>query len=526
MKAVKPCKAVILDMDGVITQTAKLHARAWKSLFDEYLRQRASREGTSYEPFDSDRDYREYVDGKPRHDGVQSFLESRAIRLPLGDEQEEPNSETMHGLGNRKNKIFHELLQQAGVEVYRDTVEQIETWKRAGLKVAVISSSRNCEAVLRAVGLLDVFDAKVDGNDLARLELNGKPAPDIFLHAAKRLGVEPAEAMVIEDAIAGIQAGREGGFGTVVGVARGREPDAYRRAGADRVVHDLRELGALQQDPSGEGLGTAPAPALQHLAAIADRLQGKELALLLDYDGTLTPIVRRPEEATLTAEMRSLLSALAEYCSVAIVSGRDRRDAEQMVQLENLVYAGSHGFDIRGPDGLEMQQQEAREALPELDAAERALRRRLAPIGGARLERKKFAIAVHYREVSGEERIRQVEDAVDATLAEGAGLRKRGGKKIFELQPDVAWDKGHAVSWLREALGLDRPDVAVMYLGDDVTDEDAFRVLSEKEKGMGIRVGEPDAATQALYSLRNCDEVEEFLRALLRMLSKKARHES
>jgi trehalose-phosphatase len=522
----KPWKAVILDMDGVITQTARVHARAWKSMFDEYLQQRSSRGHDGQEPFDIQRDYHQYVDGKSRDDGVRSFLESRGIQIPDGDQSEEPNWDTVSGLGNRKNSFFHELLEVEGVQVYEDTVQQIEHWKREGRKVAVISSSRNCEDVLKAVRLLDVFDAKVDGNDVAELGMNGKPAPDIFLRAAQQLGVEPGEAMVIEDAISGVEAGRRGGFGMVVGVARGREADAYRQAGADRVVHDLRELDMADDDTPDEGSHEAPASALDRAETIAARLDGKELALFLDYDGTLTPIVRRAEDAILTQTMRSLLAALAEHCTVAIVSGRDRRDAEGMVQLDKLVYAGSHGFDIRGPGGLEMQHQDARRMLPDLDAAEETLRSRIDAIDGARVERKKFAIAVHYRDVRGEEGIGQVEAAVDAVLAEHAGLRKRGGKKIFELQPDVPWDKGHAVSWLTEALGLDHAGVVVMYLGDDVTDEDAFRVLAKVENGLGIRVGGADAETLASYCLRDCDEVEEFLQSLLPMLQKKRKGES
>jgi trehalose-phosphatase len=513
--------AVILDMDGVITQTARVHARAWKCMFDEYLQQRNSREQEVQEPFSIERDYHQYVDGKSRNDGVRSFLESRGIQIPDGDPSEEPNWDTVSGLGNRKNEIFHELLQEEGVEVYDDAVQQIEMWKREGLKVAVISSSRNCEAVLKAVGLLDVFDAKVDGNDVATLGLSGKPAPDIFLRAAQQLGVEPDEAMVIEDAIAGVEAGCRGGFAMVVGVARDREADAYWQAGAHRVVHDLRELGPANREAGSQSPRETPASALEQATAIADRLDGKELALFLDYDGTLTPIVRRAEDAVLSEPMRSLLAELAQHCTVAIVSGRDRRDAEGMVQLDNLVYAGSHGFDIRGPDGLEMQHQDARHLLPELDAAEEKLRAPLESIDGARVERKKFAIAVHYRDVGSDEGIGQIEEAVDAVLAEHAGLRKRGGKKIFELQPDVPWDKGHAVSWLTEALELDHAGVVVMYLGDDVTDEDAFRVLAKGENGIGIRVGDANAGTRASYYLDDCDQVEEFLRSLLRMLQTK-----
>ncbi len=169
-------RAAILDMDGVITQTAKVHARAWKRMFDDYLDNRNEQKDESHAPFDIDHDYREYVDGKPRYAGVKSFLDSRGIVLPYGEDSDEPNRETICGLGNRKNELLHELLDRDGVETYEDTLEQIGHWKHDGVKVAVISSSRNCEAVLKAANVLELFDAKVDGNDLAREHLQGKPA--------------------------------------------------------------------------------------------------------------------------------------------------------------------------------------------------------------------------------------------------------------------------------------------------------------------------------------------------------------
>lgn len=510
-------KAVILDMDGVITQTARVHARAWKTVFDEFLEKR---QGKSYQPFDRDHDYRQYVDGKPRYDGVRSFLASRGIELPEGREDDKPDRETVCGLGNRKNELFQEVLQRDGVLAYEDAVEQIDKWKGAGLKVAVISSSRNCEEILKAANLLDVFDAKVDGKDSDRLGLKGKPEPDIFLHAAEQLGVDSWEAVVIEDAIAGVEAGRNGRFGLVVGVARDGEGSDLQQAGADRIVRDLRELGMAGPDSQ------APLSALGHRDSFAERIRAKELALFLDYDGTLTPIVRRPEEATLSDEMRSLLSELAGHCTLAVVSGRDRKNAEKMVQLDNVVYAGSHGFDIRGPDGLRMQQEGAQHALGALDQAEEELRRRIASVEGAHVERKKFAIAIHYREVEDEEKVRHMEQVVDEVVREHPGLRKRGGKKIFELQPDVEWDKGQAVLWLTEALGLDHPGVFVIYIGDDVTDEDAFGVLRSGGKGIGIRVAEPASDTQAQYYLRDCGEVKDFLQMLLGLLMEKTNEES
>lgn len=507
-----PYKAVILDLDGVITQTAHLHAQAWKRMFDEYVQQRTEGEG-DHAPFSIDSDYPEYVDGKPRYDGVQSFLASRGIELPWGSPDDRPDEETVCGLGNRKNAHFHELLQERGVETYADAVEQARRWRRQGLKTAVITSSRNGRTLLEVAGLEDLFDARLDGIDAAELGLAGKPAPDVFLEAARQLSVTPQEAIVVEDAIAGVQAARAGGFAFVVGVTRNGDDDALREHGADIVVADLREIAALS--PTRETPQGAPTPALHHIEHILERLDDRRLALFLDYDGTLTPIVRRPEEALLSDEMRELLRALAQRATVAIVSGRDLADVRDKVGLENLYYAGSHGFDVAGPGDVRMQQEEARTSLPSLDDVEGQLSERLEDIEGARVERKRFAIAVHYREAASED-VGRIEDVVDDVVRTQEKLRKKGGKKIFELQPDVEWDKGHAVRWLLEELALTGQEVVPLYLGDDTTDEDAFGALSAD--GIGIRVGMPDEPTEAAHYLEDTEEVKRFFEILLEHL--------
>ncbi|MFU8896837.1 MAG: HAD family hydrolase [Gammaproteobacteria bacterium] len=235
-------EAVILDMDGVITRTATLHARAWQQLFDEYLAKRGSRAGESGAPFDIESDYLEYVDGKLRYDGVRSFLNARGIELPAGTPDDPPTAETYCGLGNRKNEMFHALLAAQGVEAYEDTLECLADWQRQGFRLAAISSSRNCREILQAAGVLEFFEVIVDGKDLERLGLPGKPAPDIFLRAAAELGVAAERAVVIEDALSGIRAARAGGFGLAVGLARHGNAEEMRRQGAHLVVDDLRKL--------------------------------------------------------------------------------------------------------------------------------------------------------------------------------------------------------------------------------------------------------------------------------------------
>ncbi|HSK14999.1 MAG TPA: beta-phosphoglucomutase family hydrolase [Gaiellaceae bacterium] len=233
--------AVIFDLDGVVTDTATVHAAAWKRLFDGYLRERAEAAGEPFRPFTED-DYRRHVDGKPRYDGVRSFLASRGVELPEGDPSDPPERETVCGLGNRKNDLFLAALAEEGPRAFPSTVELVRGLEARGIRTAVISASRNTAAVLDAAGLGDLFRTRVDGVDADRLGLPGKPDPAVFLEAARRLGVEPARTAVVEDALAGVEAGRRGGFGLVVGVDRTGQSDALLEHGADVVVADLAEL--------------------------------------------------------------------------------------------------------------------------------------------------------------------------------------------------------------------------------------------------------------------------------------------
>jgi beta-phosphoglucomutase family hydrolase len=232
----------LFDLDGVLTQTARIHAQAWKEMFDAFLREWAERTGEPFEPFDRPTDYDEYVDGLPRLDGVRSFLESRGIELPMGSPSDPPAAETVHALGTRKNALVLDLIRQQGVEPYEGSVRFVEAALDEGLRRAVVSSSTNCRDVLVAASIDHFFEARIDGVVAERENLDGKPAPDTFLAAAELLGAEPAEAAVFEDALAGVEAGRAGNFGWVVGVDRTGQAEALTRRGADVVVQDLAEL--------------------------------------------------------------------------------------------------------------------------------------------------------------------------------------------------------------------------------------------------------------------------------------------
>jgi len=496
--------AVLFDMDGVVTDTARAHAEAWKRTFDPFLRRRAEAAGGPFRPFDPVEDYRRHVDGKPRCAGVRSFLRARRIDLPEGGPDDPGDRDTVHGLGTCKNEHFLDWLEHHRVHTYPDTLALVRALRDLGVQRAVFASSRNAERVLRSAGALELFDLELDGRDLTELGLPGKPDPALLLEAARRLGVTAARTAVVEDALAGVRAGAAGGFAVVIAIdrrPRGRDHEAAAReleeAGAHVVVRDLGELVVEAKGLRLRNMAALP-DAWEERGALAKRFRGRTLVVCLDYDGTLTPIVDDPDAARLAEDTRRTLRMLARRYPTAVISGRDLRDLRARVQVEEAILAGSHGFEIAAPGSAAPAVRKGSEFLPELDAAEGALRRRLAAVPGHRLERKTFDISVHYRGVA-EAEVPQVERAVDRVLADCPRLRKSHGKRVFQLQPRVDWDKGRALRWILEH----QPDADAMavYLGDDITDEDAFRAVAAD--GLGIVVQDGPRLTAAHYRLRD-----------------------
>lgn len=234
--------AVLFDLDGVLTDTSSVHALTWKTVFDEYLNERSARTGEPFRPFDIDTEYRHHLDGRLRYEGARSFLESRGIKLPPGSPGSPSSEESVCGLANRKNDLIVREFAANGVQVFDDSIRVLKRVRQKGLKTAVVTASHNCEAVLRAAGISDQFDVHIDGNIADRLGLPGKPAPDTYLKAAAEMGVTATRAVVIEDAISGVQAGRAGGFGLVIGADRTGDAVALRENGADFVLKDLSDL--------------------------------------------------------------------------------------------------------------------------------------------------------------------------------------------------------------------------------------------------------------------------------------------
>jgi len=494
--------AAIFDLDGVVTDTASIHAAAWAVLFDGFLKRRPANEHEDHSPFTHD-DYRQFVDGKPRHDGVTDFLAARGISLPPGDLSDNTEN-TVYGLGNRKQPIFLEQL-GSGVPAFESTVVLVRKLQEMGVATAVFSSSRNAEHVLRNAGIGDLFAVRVDGVVADGLGLPGKPDPALLLEATRRLGAIPERCVVVEDAAAGVEAGRRGGFTLVIGVDRTGHADELLRCGADVVVPDLADVAVRTGDKRMSQLPNA----LDSYGQLIGVVAGRQLFVCLDYDGTLSEIVSDPDAATLVDGAAKALENLAALCPVAILSGRDLADIRDRVGLPGIWYAGSHGFELIGPDGNHHQNGAAATAIPVLASAAAELRDKLTQIPGVLVEHKRFAVAVHYRNVAPE----RVGEVVASAHWGGQrhGLRVTSGRKVVELRPDIDWDKGTALAWIRDRI----PQTGRMlpiFVGDDLTDEDAFDAIRFNGIGLIVRHDEDrDRPTAAQFVLKNTTEVSEFL---------------
>ncbi|MCD6539715.1 MAG: trehalose-phosphatase [Candidatus Omnitrophica bacterium] len=532
-------KGIILDLDGVITQTARLHFLAWKETFDEYLRLREKRNKEPFREFTYEQDYLPYVDGKPRYEGVRGFLKSRGIEIEQGSPSDTPGKETVCGLGNEKNLKFNQIIKKEKPQVFPGTLKFIESAKSRGLKIGVASSSKNCRGILESCGLLGLFGVIVDGIVSEELSLKGKPYPDIFITAARNLGVRPSNCIVVEDAVSGVSAGRRGGFGLVVGIARKDNAQDLLTAGADIALEDLEylDLGFCEDwfkkvplplkeywDKPPPGLYNLEGkliPILSFLLLNPDFLKPvsyflkdkkRELLLFFDYDGTLTPIVEKPDLAKLDEGMHSLLKEVSKKFKLAIVSGRPIEEIKSLVGIKDIFYAGNHGFKIEGPDFnfIFPQAEKMISLIPQLKPE---LEEKLSSIEGVLIEDKQFSLAVHYRLVKEEAKIKEIRNFVKDILKDNPSLRLMEGKKVLEILPDIDWDKGKALRYIIQTLGREE-DSLVVYLGDDTTDEDAFRVV--RTQGLPILVrGKTLKSSSAYFYLDSPEEVKDFLKLIL-----------
>lgn len=505
MKSTNKIKAAILDLDGVITQTASMHAEAWKQMFDQYNDLRKKKKQQSYEAFSIEKDYPVHIDGMPRYDGVNNFLQSRNIQLPWGDPSDKPGKETICGLGNQKNKIFLERVDRKGVKVIEPNVKVVREWKKSGLKTAIVSSSKNCERILKSVNLESLFDVRIDGVVSVERNLKGKPAPDIFLEAVNELDFKPDEALIVEDALAGVEAGSKGHFRMVIGIGDGDRISQMKDLGANEVVKSLEDL-EINLQTGLKDFKRLP-DALEQFQQLADEWKNKRIFLFLDYDGTLSPIVDEYDKAFLSENMRMTINDISKICQTAIISGRGMEDVKSRVEIDHLYYAGSHGFEISGPEKFYYEVEKARELIPYLDKIEKELKNDLKAIKGVKFERKKFALAVHYR-LAAPDQEENVKRKVGAVLKNFKNIDSGRGKKVIEVKPRVYWHKGKAINHLLKVLNPKNESAFIIYIGDDITDEDAFIQIRE---GTGILVGNHGEKTFARYHLKDVNAVRLFL---------------
>lgn len=505
--------AVIFDMDVVVTDSASIHAAAWMELFDAFLDRRPAGAGQNRSPF-TEADYLRFVDGKPRYQGVADFLAARGIALPWGNSSDPETAETVCGLGNRKDRFFRERLTQESVQVFESTVALVRRLDAAGIRTGVFTASRHCAELLAAAGIGDLFSVRVDGIEAEKLGLPGKPDPAMLLEAARRLDADPDRTVVVEDAEAGVAAGRAGGFALVIGIDRHESADRLSSRGADIVLGDLAEVRLRE----GFRRISALPDAIECWTRVTGRLGTEKPAVLLDFDGTLAEIVADPAAAKLVDGAAAVLAELAALCPVAVISGRDLTDLRNRVGVSGIWYAGSHGFDLMAPDGTRHVHDAVPGAEQELARAADELRRRLGDVAGALVEHKRFAVAVHHRNVAAGD-VGGVVAAVH-DVGHAAGLRVTSGRRVTELRPDVDWDKGAALRWILRHL--DRW-VLPIYLGDDLTDEDAFDAVESDGIAIVVRHTESgDRHTAAGFAVTGPREVREYLQRLVESLRAEA----
>lgn len=477
MNSTESYSAVILDLDGVLTATRSLHFEAWKEML------------TPITPF-TEEDYEKYVDGKPREAGLKTFLQSRGI---IKDEEE------VKSLGEKKNELYLKALDEKGLVIFADALRALKKWKLQKMPLAVVSSSKNTTKILERLGINNFFDVQIDAVIGANLNLQGKPAPDYFLEAARQLGKSPRDCVIVEDAVAGIEAGVNGKFKTVIGIYRpGQTPaKALEEAGADFVITSLEDIFTLKPN------------ALKNWNKFQNIINGKELALFLDFDGTLSEIVTDFQQAKIVDSIRPILEKTSKSIKIAIISGRDRQDVKSRVGVDNLFFAGCHGYDISGPGCFHFQVEEAESAAPEIEKASDHIIKMAESYDGLRLEKKKYLTAVHFRGVDPKKHP-ELKTKIKSIIENFENLEARHGKMVIEIAPKVSWNKGEAVKKLCEVLDLNHEHTVAVYIGDDLTDEDVFCEL--KSWGVGIKVGvEKMEGTCADFSLKNPEEVGSFL---------------
>ncbi|MFJ1269125.1 trehalose-phosphatase [Legionella lytica] len=491
-------KGIIFDMDGVVTQTATLHFEAWKNTLDAFLLELNPTEDELF----TENDYFYYLDGMPRNEGLSNFLTSRKITSDAHQEK------WISHLADKKNDYFQTLLKKHPVNYFPDTLQFIEFLLLNQYQIALISSSKNCIPILKSAQIEHLFPIYVDGIISERLNIAGKPEPDIFLEAAKRLKLQPQECLVIEDALSGVKAAKKGQFGKVIALDRKQKLySQFLELEPDYILPDLSKAPQLFNNDNSDN--KQPISGLAVLPSIHQLMKHcYQFIIFLDYDGTLTPIVDRPEQAILSAAMHDCLSSLSQEYLTVIISGRALNDLKEHINISTLFYSGNHGLEFMGPRSYYQIGAAFKEEIEELDCC---LSKKFNGISGCLIENKTFSLSVHYRLVD-KENLDLIEKQIDAVLLNYPRLKKHYGKKVYEIRPNILWNKGIASNAILEKFKLNNPHLIPIYIGDDVSDEDAFEVF--QTKGITIKVEQNPLDTKANYFLNSPLEVQRFLTQL------------
>ncbi len=496
-------RAFIFDLDGVITDTQDLHAQAWKEMFNEFLARRRGTPENSSEllgEFKST-DYFDYIDGRPREDGIKTFLEARKILS---------TDEVVESLAQTKNNYFLNLLKLRGAHIIKDSVSFLRMLKESQVFVALVSSSRNAHTILKEAGLEDSFDTIVTPLEADSKKLQGKPSPDYFLEASHSLGLDPASCAVVEDSLAGVIAARKGGFKKVIGL---------NHFGDETKLRALKEVGADEAVVSLWDLEISKSALLPNLLTSFHDIfpSGSEanFFLFLDFDGTLSPIVDDPEIAEPLEGVTELINQLRYFFNICIITGRDTSVIKNKMKLDNVFYAACHGFEITGPEDFIYQVEEARASIPDLNEAQIHFGHLFQSIPGFVMERKMFGLALHYRMVKSPQMVQKIRADVLKYPRTGINLKVQEGEMVIELLPRLDWDKGKAVLEIYKILGIGTADLPPLYIGDGLTDEDAFREISQW--GIAVFASVDQRPTMASFHLKGPHEVKAFLAKLLEL---------
>lgn len=495
-------KGIIFDMDGVITQTATLHFKAWKITIENFFTQIFDEKKLFTE-----NDYFHYLDGMTRKEGVANYFLNIGLSEDMLKGIYKNLEECIEDLCKKKNTLLLQILSEETVECFPDSLKFIEFLLLQDYKIGLISSSKNCLPILKKTQIDNIFSVYVDGLFCEQMNLPGKPHPAIFLEAAKRLDLLPEECLIVEDAIAGVCAAKKGGFGVVALDRKNKLYKDFLKFQPDFVLndlssnqtflyHQLRKHATLQ-------------PGFKSLSCIMDLIENEnQLAIFLDYDGTLTPIVETPDKAVLSQRMFHCLTQLSQNYLTVIMSGRELKNLKKLINVPTIFYSGNHGLEFIAPNDEIVSYQVGEEFKEELSFVYLHLVSLLRTIEGCIVENKKYSLSIHYRLVSESKHL-YISQVIDEVLSDCPNLIRHSGKKVFEIRPNIIWNKGVASAFILNNLKLKNPNIIPLYIGDDLSDEDAFETFDKG--GITIKVMDQPETTKAHYFLNSPSEVENFL---------------